>query len=99
MLESLKQNPALLNMRKQYEMLPQRDRLALKILAGALFLVIIYFAMWQPALKYKQNAETRLAQNQTLLALVNENRSALASLAKQSRGSSKATLLNRRVLF
>jgi general secretion pathway protein M len=79
MLESLQQNPTLLNLRKQYEMLPQRDRLALKILSLVLGIVILYFAMWQPAYQYKQNAELNLERNQALLALINDNSAVLSS--------------------
>lgn len=93
MLESLKQNPALLNLRKQYEMLPQRDRLALKVLSVVLSAVIIYFAMWQPAFQYKQNAELNLERNQQLLALINENRSVLSS-GSRSGGKSARKILD-----
>ena len=84
MLNGLKQHPSLLSLRKQYEMLGARDRLALKWMAVALVVAIFYFAAWQPAYQYKINAQADLKQNQTLLALVASNRDALSHIAKQS---------------
>jgi len=93
MFQGLLQHPTLLAYRKQYEMLPTRDRLALKVLALALSLVVLYFAAWQPAFQYKKNAEINLAEKQKLLELVESNRNILASLnAKNGANSAKSNL-------
>lgn len=93
MLESLKQNQALLNMRKQYEMLPTRDRAALKLMTIVLVLVILVFGVIQPAYEYRKDAEIKLQESQKLLALVNDNRNLLVKSSKAgSAGGSKKTL-------
>jgi general secretion pathway protein M len=94
MLEGLKQNPTLLNYRKQYEMLSTRDRLALKIMAAVLIAVLIYSMLWLPAQKFMHSAEVKLAQNKQLLSLVTKNSSTLASLAQQSRAGGAARTLD-----
>ncbi len=93
MLESIKQNPALLNMRKHYDSLSARDRLALKVLSLAVALVVLVFGIIQPVYEYKVNAQAELINNQKLLAMVNENKSALASMVRKGgAGSSKKEL-------
>jgi len=93
MFDKLQQHPTLLSYRKQYEMLPSRDRMALKLLAIALGLFLLYFAMWQPAYEYKVQAENDLLQNQKLQALVDENRATLANIARQgASGNASSTL-------
>lgn len=88
MFSKLKQQPAVLKALKQFEMMPARDQMALKVLAVVLALMFIYFGMWQPAYQYKQNAETELQQQKDLLALVMENKTALAGLSGASRSGS-----------
>ena len=87
MISAIKQNPSILNALKQYEMLPARDRMALKALTFMLILLFLYFGVWQPAYQYKKDADTYLQQQKDLLALVVENKSALASLSKSSSSS------------
>lgn len=94
MLEGLKQSPALINLRKQYETLSTRDRAALKVLVVALVLVVLVFGVIKPAYQYKVDAERQLLQSQSLLALVNENKSLLASSARQSSGGAASKSLN-----
>ncbi|KZZ32321.1 hypothetical protein A3755_09950 [Oleiphilus sp. HI0085] len=81
-------------MRKQYEMLSARDRLALKVLLVALSLVILIFGLMKPAYEYKKQAEAKLEQNQQLLALVNQNKAALRSLGQNNQGSASKKALN-----
>lgn len=88
MINSLKQHPTIMNALKQYEMMPSRDRAALKILGVVLVLVLLYFVLWQPAYSYKKEAETFLQQQKDLLALVVENKTDLASLNSNSRSGS-----------
>ena len=84
MLEGLKQNPTVLSVQKQYEMLPARDRLVLKIFGMIIAIIAIYYATWSPAQQYMQNAQLDLTQNQQLLALVKQNKKLLASMSKAS---------------
>lgn len=94
MIESIKQNPALLSMRKQYETLPPRDRLALMVLSYSLLLILLIFGMLQPAYEFKERAELRLAENQKLLALVNENAQMLKSAGATGGNGNQQKQLN-----
>lgn len=94
MLSKLMEIPAVLAAQKQFEMLPARDRLALKVLAGVLGLCILYFAMWVPAQTFMKDAENDLSTKQDLLVLVNENKALLKSLARQGGQSSGQGALN-----
>ena len=62
MLDKLKQHSVILDLQKQYEMLPVRDRSILKVFVIILMLCIIYFAMWVPASDYMQNAKKDFCQ-------------------------------------
>jgi len=92
MIASIKQHPTILKALKQYEMMPSRDRLALKVLCLVLVLLFMYFGLWQPAYTYKKESEIFLQQQKDLLALVVENKSALSSLSSTS--SSNIAALN-----
>tara|TARA_R110001592_G_scaffold1001_2_gene5907 strand:- start:20053 stop:20568 length:516 start_codon:yes stop_codon:yes gene_type:complete len=81
MISSIKQHPHILKALKQYEMMPSRDRLALKLLSFFLILLFMYFGLWQPAYTYKKDSEILLQQQKDLLALVMENKAALSNLS------------------
>jgi len=93
MLEGLKQNSIILDLQKQYEMLPVRDRSILKVAGIILILCIIYFAMWVPASDYMENAQQDLAQNTKLLLLVKQNKALLSALSRTSGPSGGAKIL------
>ncbi len=84
MINFIKQHPSILKALKQYEMMPSRDRLALKVLAFSLILLFLYFGLWQPAYTYKKESSIYLQQQKDLLALVVENRPALSKLTSAS---------------
>lgn len=93
MFSQLKNNSTVINLQRQYESLPQRDRSALKVMFGVLLLVISYFALWQPAHKYMKEAQSDLAFSEELLALVNNNKTVLSSLSRgNSSNNQKPTL-------
>jgi len=94
MLSSIKQQPAFINMQKQYEALSDRDRLALKILAVVLMIVLMYFLLWQPAQQFMLDAESDIARSEQLLSLVKQNRTLLASLAKSGAQQGKRSGLD-----
>lgn len=89
--EKLKSNPSIASGLQQYQALPERDRLALKILAGVLFLVLLYFVVWQPAQNFKDESLASLESARDLKALVQSNQASLGQLGR-STGSSKAAL-------
>lgn len=90
MINLIKQHPSILKALKQYETMPSRDRLALKVLGFVLVLLFLYFALWQPAFTYKKQAENNLQQQKDLLALVMENKSALSNMSNSSASSSSS---------
>lgn len=92
MINKIMQNPAILNAIKQYEMLPSRDRMALKVLAVVLVLCGLYFGAWVPAQNYMTSAADELERNQSLLTLVNENKHILKSLSANNAASGTTTL-------
>jgi len=93
MLEGLKQNSIILDLQKQYEILPLRDRHILKAFGGILLLCIIYFAMWGPANDYMENAQQDLEQNTKLLLLVKQNEALLSALSRTTGPSSSTKTL------
>jgi general secretion pathway protein M len=92
MFSKIKQQPAVLKALKQYEMLPSRDQLALKVLAVVMIILFLYFGLWQPAYQFKQNAEIELQQQKDLLALVMENKAALKEMSGS--GSTSVPAMN-----
>ncbi|MFT6029308.1 MAG: general secretion pathway protein M [Oleiphilaceae bacterium] len=92
MITLIKQHPTILKALKQYEMLPSRDRIALKTLGFVSILMFMYFALWQPAYLYKKESQSYLQQQKELLAMVIENKLALRGLTSSS--SSNTSALN-----
>ena len=94
MLDSLKNNPSVLALIRQYEGMPQRDRAAVKILALVLLLTALYFIAWKPAQGYMDDAKSELDHNTSLLALVNDNKSVLSSISRKSGASASTKVLD-----
>jgi general secretion pathway protein M len=94
MLESLKQNASVLSMQKQYEAMPARDRLALKLLGVAVLMCVVYFLIWVPAQNYMQNAQRDYEQNQQLLATIKTNKIFLSSLVRNSGASGTQKIMD-----
>lgn len=78
------QSSVYLNAQRQLEMLPARDRMALKVLAIVLALLILFFAIWQPASAYMREQEELLDQRIELLKLVRSNSAVLAAMSTSS---------------
>lgn len=70
--------------------MPARDQMALKLLAVVLFIIFLYFGLWQPAYLYKHEAELKLQQQKDLLALVMENKTALSELSGADRSGASS---------
>lgn len=99
MLDALKQNAVVLDLQKQYEMLPVRDQTILKVFALILMLCLIYFAMWLPASNYMQNAQKDVQQNTQLLLLVTQNKARLSALNPRSGRTAGAAVLSSQQLI
>ncbi len=92
------QSSVYLNAQRQLEMLPSRDRMALKILAITLVLLILFFAVWQPALAYMKDQESMLDQRVALLKLVRENSAVLAAMSKAGGNAQQPTLSSQQLV-
>lgn len=89
MFESISQNPSVVALRRQYDGLPARDQLALKVLVVALVVALAYFAAWVPAKNYMESAERQLQKSQEVLATVEANKAALRKLSRNSGSNTK----------
>lgn len=78
--EKLKANPAIASALQQYQALPDRDRLALKVLAAALCVVMLYFVLWLPAQNFKNESLSQLESARDLQGLVQANQATLGQL-------------------
>ncbi|HDZ37863.1 MAG TPA: type II secretion system protein M [Marinobacter sp.] len=56
MLTKLKEQPSIGKWTAQYDQLPRRDQQALAVLAIAVFLGILYFAVWSPVTEFHNQA-------------------------------------------
>ena len=92
-MNALKNNPSVLNLLRQYEALPPRDRSALKLLFATALVLLLYFAAWAPAQAYMDQAKSDLEYNQGIVELISTNRSVLASSSRSGgSGTNKAPL-------
>lgn len=57
----------------RWQAMPERDRLALSLLAGFLALVLLYLLMWRPVSQNLQQARDFLQQERTLNAYMKAN--------------------------
>ncbi len=94
MFSGLSQSPAVRSLQRQLEAMPARDRAALKVLAVVVAILVLYFALWQPAQDYMNDSKSLLDERVGLLKLVRENRSTLAAMSKSSNGNSSVSQLD-----
>jgi len=88
MIAKLKEQPAVEKLIAQYDQLPRRDQQALTVLAIAVFLGLLYFAIWRPVAGFHDQALSARENGEELLAWMQSNKSALDRLAA-SDGSSR----------
>ncbi|MDX1801958.1 MAG: type II secretion system protein M [Marinobacter sp.] len=85
----------------QYDQLPRRDQQALTLLAVAVMLAIVYFAIWRPAVAYREDAEAARDNAAELVSWMQANQARIQQLAKSQNkgGSSTSTLSDSRALM
>jgi general secretion pathway protein M len=88
MISRLKEQPLVGKLTAQYDQLPRRDQQALIVLGVAVFLGILYFAVWSPVAAYHDRAVSKRENAEQLLAWLDSNRSSLRSLSGASGQSS-----------
>jgi len=91
MLSRIKDQPAVGKLIAQYDQLPRRDQQALVVLAIAVFLGILYFAVWRPAASFYEQSEAARDNAGELLAWMQANEQTIQSLANAGGNSATAT--------
>ena len=80
MLSRLKDQPAVGKLIAQYDQLPRRDQQALMVLAVAVFLGVLYFAVWRPAASFQEQALSSRDHAGELLAWMQANEQVIRQL-------------------
>lgn len=75
-------HPVVLNAKKSWETLGERDRASLKVLGLVLGALVIYFGIWVPAQNFMLEQRSMLETNKALVALVETNQKMLAKSAR-----------------
>jgi len=81
MLGKLREQPAFGKLIAQYDQMSQRDQLALKVLAVALFLGLLYFALWRPITVFHEHSASARDNAAELLAWMQTNKASIQRLA------------------
>ncbi|HEY9119318.1 MAG TPA: type II secretion system protein M [Marinobacter sp.] len=84
MLNRIREQPAVGKLIAQYDQLPRRDQQALSVLAIAVLLGILYFAVWTPAVGFHDDALSERERSAELLAWMEANNEALQRLSGAS---------------
>lgn len=92
MINRLKEFPIVGRLTAQYDQLPRRDQQALMVLGIAVFLGLLYFAIWRPAASYHDNAVSSRENAEELLAWMDANRASLQRLSGGVSGASSANV-------
>lgn len=88
MWSRIKDQPAIGKLIASYDQLPSRDRQALLVLTLALFLAIVYFAIWRPAASFHDQALASRDNAGELLAWMQANEPAIKRLSSAGSSSS-----------
>jgi general secretion pathway protein M len=92
MITRIKETPMVGKLTAQYDQLPRRDQQALVVLAIAVFLGILYFAIWRPATMFHDNAVSSRENSEELLAWLTANQPSLQRLSGGASSQSSASL-------
>lgn len=77
-------HPVVLNAKKSWESLGERDRLILKVMTVVLVALVLYLGVWAPAQNFMAEQRSTLQTNKDLLALVQTNKPALVRSARNN---------------
>lgn len=91
MFNRIKDQPAVGKLIAQYDQLPRRDQQALSVLAIAVLLGILYFAVWTPAVEFHDEALGERQRSAELLTWLDANRDSLERLSSAGGGQSDST--------
>ncbi|MBC7185154.1 MAG: type II secretion system protein M [Marinobacter sp.] len=90
MLSRIKDQPAIGKLIAQYDQLPRRDQQALMVLSIAVFLGILYFAVWRPVSVYYEQSMAARDNGGELLAWMQANEPAIRRLANSGGAATAA---------
>lgn len=91
MFSRIKDQPAVGKLIAQYDQLPRRDQQALVVLAIAVFLGLLYFAVWRPAAGFYDQAEAARDNAGELLAWMQANEQTIRRLESSGANAPAAT--------
>lgn len=91
MWSKIKDQPAIGKLIARYDQLPARDRQALTVLAVALFLAVIYFVIWAPAVAFNDRAESARENAGELLAWMQANEATIKGLGASGGAGAEAS--------
>ncbi len=86
MLTKLKEQPSVGKLIAQYDQLPRRDQQALTMLAIAVFLGILYFAVWSPVASFHDQAAASKESASELVVWLQSNEPAIRRLGTNGTG-------------
>lgn len=92
MLERLKEQPAVAKLVAQYDQLPRRDQQALSVLAIAILVGILYFAVWHPVAGFHDRSLSARDNAADLLGWMQANEPVIQGLAGTSSSTSSAAV-------
>lgn len=94
MLEKIKNQPSVGKLIAQYDQLPKRDQQLLTVLGIAVFLGILYFAVWRPVMDFSDRSAVQHQNAAELLAWVQSNKTTIMGLGTAG-GTSNPALVNK----
>ncbi|NMT64938.1 type II secretion system protein GspM [Marinobacter orientalis] len=92
MLDRIREQPAVGKLIARYDQLSRRDQQALTVLAIAVLLGILYFAIWTPAVNFHDDALSEREQSAELLVWLEANRDSLERLSGAAGGPGTSTV-------
>lgn len=100
MMAKLREHPSVQRLEAQFDQLPRRDQQALRLLALALVLGLLYFAVWRPAAGFHEAAVADHERAAELVAWMQQNRADIRQLAaRQGEGQGAGRIADGRALM
>lgn len=84
MLTKIRENPSIQKYTSQYDQLSRRDQLALRLLAIAVVIFLVYFLAWRPAVAFHERGLENRVKAEKLLVWMQTNQASIQNLAAQS---------------
>ncbi len=91
MLSRIKDQPAVGKLIAQYDQLPRRDQQALIALVIAVFIGILYFAVWRPSAEFHDQSMNARDNAAELLAWMETNEKTIQRLSNSGGGTPSST--------